>query len=189
MSEIQFDIVADNRPNNLPSAEEIIRQCRVAALANAADSTYYLRGIPLVDERENDIPRTWVKFGSPSIMAEARTQNYVAQVVNGDGAAPVRVPYVYLSFTSKDTGYIVMEYIDGVICRNADVRLVAAAVQFLINIRGPTAQPGPIGGGLICHDFFIDRKSSLTYSSVGMLENHINGVSPSSHSASDNYRG
>jgi hypothetical protein len=76
-----------------------------------------------------------------------------------------------------------MEFIDGVICSDADARLVAAAVQFLVTIRGPTTQPGPIDGGPICHDFFIDRESSVTYSSVGLLEKHINGVSFPLHSA------
>jgi hypothetical protein len=110
-------------------------------------------------------------------MAEARTQNYVAQIVNGDAAAGVRVPYVYLFFMSRHWGFIVMEFIDGVICKNANAKLVAAAVQSLITIRAPTAQPGPIGGGPICHDFFIDRESSVTYSSVELLEKHINGMS------------
>jgi hypothetical protein len=183
-SKIEFDIVADNRPNSLLSTEEIIQQCRARALANAANSTSDIRGLPLVDESKDGTPCAWVKFGPPTIMAEARTQNYVAQAVNGDATAPVRVPYVYLSFTSHDWGYIVMEYIDGVICSHADARLIAAAVQFLVNVRAPTAQPGPIGGGPICHDFFIDRESSLTYSSVRMLENHVNGVECSPHSAS-----
>ncbi|TFK50790.1 hypothetical protein OE88DRAFT_1735546 [Heliocybe sulcata] len=45
---------------------------------------------------------------------------------------------------SKRMGYIVMEFIEGVVCSTADARLVAPAVQFLITIKGPTAQPGPI---------------------------------------------
>ncbi|KDQ57418.1 hypothetical protein JAAARDRAFT_78615 [Jaapia argillacea MUCL 33604] len=177
MSNIKFDIVVDNKPNSLPSAEEIIQQCRTHALANAANSTSYKRGVSLVDESKDGAPYAWVKYGRSITMAEARTQHYVAQVVNGDDdAAVVRVPYVYLSFESHGRGYIVMEFIDGVICSDADAKLVAAAVQFLATIRGPTTQPGPIGGGPICHDFFIERESSLTYSSVGLLEKHINGI-------------
>lgn len=184
MSKIEFDIVADKKPNSLPSAEEIIQQCRTRALANrdAANSTSDIRGLSLVDEYKDGTPCAWVKFGPSVTMAKARTQNYVAQVVNGDAAAAaaaavVRVPYVYLSFESHGWGYIVMEFIDGVICSKADARLVAAAVQFLVTIRGPTSQPDPIGGGPICHDFFIERGSSVTYSSVGLLKKHINGVS------------
>jgi hypothetical protein len=131
MSKMKLDIVADNKPNNLPSAEEIIQQCKTCALANAANSTSDKRGVSLVDESKDGAACAWVKFGPCITMAEARTQHYVAQVVNGDDAAAVRVPYICLSFESHGWGYIVMESIDGVICSDADARLVAAAVQFL----------------------------------------------------------
>jgi hypothetical protein len=76
-----------------------------------------------------------------------------------------------------------MELIEGEICSDADASFVAAAVQFLITIKGLTERPGPIGGGPVCHDFFIERESSVTYSSVDLLESHINGVSSRLHSA------
>ena len=70
-----------------------------------------------------------------------------------------------------------MEYIDGQICGASDFALVAAAVQSLIAIPSPTSAPGPVGGGLIEHPFFIERKSSIWYESVKELGDHINGVS------------
>ena len=70
-----------------------------------------------------------------------------------------------------------MEYIDGQICGDSDVALVAAAVQSLITIPSPTSAPGPVGGGVIEHPFFIERTSSIWYESFEELENHINGVS------------
>lgn len=87
MSKIKLDIVADNKPNNLPSAEEIIQQCKTCALANAANSTSDKCGVSLVDESKDGAACVWVKFGPSITMAEARTQQYVAQVVNGDDAA------------------------------------------------------------------------------------------------------
>ena len=49
--------------------------------------------------------------------------------------------------------------------------------QSLITVQGPTAEPGPAGGGPIEHRFFVECKSSITYRSVDELEGHINGVS------------
>ena len=62
------------------------------------------------------------------------------------------------------------------ICDDSDARLVADAVESLITIQGPTAEPGPVGGGPIVHRFFMDWQSSVTYKSVDLLEKHLNGV-------------
>ena len=186
MPRITFDFIANNKPDNLPSAEQIIRRC---AEANAVNFRTGLSGVALVGSSQNDAPYAWVKYGRSITMAEARTQQYVAQVVNSNDAAPVRIPAVYCSFESNSRGYIVMELIEGEICSDADAGLVAAAVQFLITIKGPTEQPGPIGGGPICHNFFVDRESSVTYSSVDLLEKHINGVSGRLHSPPLLHRG
>ncbi len=70
-----------------------------------------------------------------------------------------------------------MEYIDGSICDDSDVELVAAAVQSLISIQGPTTAPGPVGGGPIWHCFFLDWESPVVFDSVKLLEKHVNGVS------------
>ena len=89
----------------------------------------------------------------------------------------MRAPRVYLAFTWGDFGYIVSEYIDGQMCGKSDIPLVAAAVQSLITIPSPSSIPGPVGGGLIEHPFFIERTSSIPYESVKELQDHINGVS------------
>ncbi|KAF8154869.1 hypothetical protein B0H34DRAFT_541279 [Crassisporium funariophilum] len=173
MSGICFDIIANDKWDNLASAEEIIQRCKEA---NAVNFKVNLRGVALVDGAKDNIPYAWVKYGRSVSMSEARTQHYVAEAVNSIVAAPVRIPAVYCSFRANGKGYIVMEYIEGEICSDKDATLVAAAVQCLITIRAPTEQPGPIGGGPICHDFFPDRESSATYSSVALLEKHINGI-------------
>jgi hypothetical protein len=110
-------------------------------------------------------------------MGEALTQHFVGQAINGEADAAVRVPCVYLAFRSGNYGYIVMEYIDGSTCDDSDAKLVAAAVRSLIAVRGPSAKPGPVGGGPIGHRFFVEWKSSRTYDSVQELEQHLNGVS------------
>ena len=74
-------------------------------------------------------------------------------------------------------GHIVMEYVDAPDCDTNDVQLVARAVQKLISIRGPTAAPGPVGGGPIVHSFFVGWESNVTYNTVEQLEEHINNVS------------
>jgi hypothetical protein len=165
MVQIDFDFVAENKPHNLPSAEVIIQQCntrRAQAKAANPNPNVDIRGVSLLDESNGGAAYAWVKVAPSVSMAEARTQHYIAQVVNGNADAAVRVPYVYLSFESRGWGYIVMEFIDGVTCGNADASLVAAAVTSLINIQAPTVVPGPVGGGHIYHNFFIDRESSVS---------------------------
>jgi hypothetical protein len=176
MSQIELVIDTDNKPVNLLGPEAIVQQCR-----DANSDSNNLRGVPLVD-KSHGAPYAWVKYGWSTTMGEALTQDFVGKAINGNPDAAVRVPRVYLAFQSSDYGYIVMEYIDGSICDNSDAKLVAAAVQSLIAIRGPTAKPGPVGGGPITHRFFVEGKSSMTYHSVQELEQHINGVSVSTSS-------
>jgi hypothetical protein len=173
MSQIELVIDADSKPVNLLDPEAIVQQCRDAAQSSDANN---LRGIPLVD-KSRGAPYAWVKYGRSITMSEALTQDFVGQTVNGKADTAVCVPSVYLAFRSGNYGYIAMEYIDGSICDDSDAKLVAAAVQSLITIRGPTAEPGPVGGGPITHRFFVEWKSPMTYHSVQELEQHINGVS------------
>ena len=86
----------------------------------------------------------------------------------------MRIPKVYLAFEHCGFGYIVMEYIDGPACDDSDVLQVAAAVECLICVEGPAPA---VGGGHITHRFFVEWKSSLTYNTVQVLEDHVNGVS------------
>jgi hypothetical protein len=178
MLQINYHIVANSKPDNLPSAELIVQSCR-RAWASVANSTAHLTGIPLVDESQAQATCAWVKFGQSVSLPEAQTQHYVAQAVNGNVGAAVRVPSVYLAFECENWVFIVMEFIDGQGCHRADAHLVADAVRSLFAIRAPAHQttPGPVGGGLICHDFFYDRESSVPYGSVDLLQRHINNVS------------
>lgn len=54
-------------------------------------------------------------------------------------------------------------------CDNSDIPLVAAAVKALINIPSPDPRPGPVGGDLIEHPFFDERRSSIEYESIEEL--------------------
>lgn len=167
---IELFIDAINKPYNLPDPEGIIQQCRDARSNPANSRSNKDRGVPLVDKS------AWVKYGRSIDMGEALTQDFVAKALERIPNAAVRVPLVYLAFRRGGIGYIVMEYIDGSICDHSDVNLVAAAVQSLIQIKAPNAEPGPVGGGEIGHRFFVDWKSSLTYNSVQGLEKHINSI-------------
>ena len=91
-------------------------------------------------------------------MGEALTQDWVGQVLNVSPDAAVRIPKVYHAFEHGALGYIVMKYIDGSGCDDFDALQVAAAVESLIHVKGPTTAPGPVGGGPITHRF-LDRKS------------------------------
>ncbi|CAA7265745.1 unnamed protein product [Cyclocybe aegerita] len=145
-------------------------------MAKAANPTSDIRGVSLVDG--SGATYAWVKFGATITMAEGRTQNYVAQVVNSSVNAPVRIPSVYLTFEWDDWGFIAMEFVDGITpeYNERDIAAIAAAVQFLVDIKGPDLVPGPIGGGPIRHPFFLDRESAVSYSSVDWLQQHINNI-------------
>jgi hypothetical protein len=147
------------------------------ALAKAADPGGDIRGVSLVDSAGQ--PYAWLKFGSNVTMAEARTQHYVAQVVNGNASAPVRVPYVYLAFKLGVLGVIVMECVDGdaPTFSDRDLADAAAAVQFLANIKAPNLVPGPINGGQVQHPFFRDGESPVPYPTVDWLQLHVNNAS------------
>ena len=91
-------------------------------------------------------------------MGEARTQVFVAEIVNSDTARVVRVPCVFFAFRHKDIGYIVMEYIHGRDCSPDDASEIALAVKRLLFISGPTL-------------------------SVIELQEHMNNVSSALHSS------
>ena len=90
----------------------------------------------------------------------------------------IPVPRVRRVVRRKWDFLVVMDYIDGALCEASDAPRVAAAVQALTTIPAPPeqVQPGPVGGGLINHRFFIDWESSVAYESVGSLQKHFNGV-------------
>ena len=161
-------ILAKDMPVTLPQADSIVELCKAAG--------YEHTGLVIRDESQG-VPVAWVKYGNNVTMGEARTQAYVAGVVNANPDVKVRVAEVYLAFQHGRFGYIVMEYIPGRQCTSADAPQVAAVVKYLATIKGPTLVPGPVGGGPIGHSFFIDCESDIAYESVQHLEAHVNGVS------------
>jgi len=101
------------------------------------------------------------------------TQNFVAKVLQENANPAVRALPVYLAFQWGNYCYIVMEYIEGIICDHSDVGLVIAALKSLVAIN---LKPGPISGGLIRHPFFVERESSIEYESAKELGDHINNI-------------
>jgi hypothetical protein len=176
-STIDVFIDDENKPANIPKYEMIMTQSfDLRPRQITAINTSGVR-ITLDKRSENEVSDIWVKFGRDITMGEAETQRFVAQDLENNNIAVVRAPRVYLAFTWCGFGFIVTEYINGQMCGDSDIPLVAAAVQHLITIRSPSPTPGPVGGGLIEHPFFIERTSSIQYESVEELEAHINGVS------------
>jgi hypothetical protein len=165
-----------DKPANIPKYETIIDQC--FNLGPRQVTAINVSGVRItLDKRsDNDVSDIWVKHGCAITMAEAKTQSFVAQYLEDNDIPVVRAPRVYLAFMWGACGYIVSEYIDGQICGDSDVPLVAAAVQSLITIPSSSSIPGPVGGGLIEHPFFVERTSSIWYESVKELQDHVNGV-------------
>jgi len=168
MSKVRLVIDFDTKPASLPSLDEIIQKSQEAPNSDK-------RTFPLFDE-VSGVACAFVKRGRSIKMGEAFMQDLVTKTFNDKPDAALRAPLIYLAFEYLGIGFIVMEHIEGLICTDADVELVAAAVNSLINIKGSTLEPGPIGGGNIPHPFFMDWESSIEYKSVKDLENHINGV-------------
>ncbi|KAH8826248.1 hypothetical protein DL96DRAFT_1607559 [Flagelloscypha sp. PMI_526] len=175
-SQVKVFINDEGKPANLPNYETIIKQC--PELLPQQTTAVNVSGVRIALEKKSelDVNNIWVKFGWGIHMSEAKTQRFVTEYLQDNDISVVRAPRVYLAFMWGVLGYIVMEYIDGDICKNSDITLVAPAVQALIDIPSPSLTPGPIGGGRIEHPFFIDRMSSIWYESVEELQGHVNGI-------------
>ncbi|CAA7264995.1 unnamed protein product [Cyclocybe aegerita] len=175
-SKVKVFVNDEGKPANIPDYETIITQSSNLRRRQATATNINGVRIALDKMSDLDVSNIWVKFGRTITMGEANTQRFVAQYLQANNIPAVRAPRVYLAFTWGVFGYIVTEYIDGQTCDNSDITLVAAAVQALINIPSPSLTPGPVGGGLIEHPFFYDRKSSIQYESVEELQDHVNGI-------------
>jgi hypothetical protein len=166
-----------NVPTGFPSHDDIVNLC--------AEAGFNRNGVRI---RVAGKPRFWVKYGDDFLIrGEGRTQAHVAGIVNANPASVFHVPEVYLGFSREGDGYIVMDFVQGTTLAQLkspkgnyykeDIKAVAAAVQQLIDIKMPAGTaPGPVGGGLIGHDFFVDCLSALKYPTVGHLEAQINEV-------------
>ncbi len=172
-------ITASQLPSRLPSPLEIVHYCQNAA--------YTMHGTAW---SSTAAPTVWIKWGIGVRMSEARTQDYVAEIVNTASDTAVRIPRVHLAFMYEGCGYIVMEYVAGATAQqllqkpaitleecNRIYKAVAAAVKQLVEIHvSVDTPPGPVGGGLIGHPCFHDRESDVKYDSVEALEAHFNNV-------------
>lgn len=166
-----------NVAEDLPTHDDIVNWC-----AKAGSNR---NGVCI---RAAGKPRFWVKYGKDFVIrSEGRTQAYVAEIVNANPASIFRVPKVHLGFSRRKRGYIVMDFVQGTTFAQRkspkgnyykdDIEAVAAAFRQLTNIKMPAGTaPGPVGGGLIGHDFFVDCLSALKYPTVGHLEAQINEV-------------
>jgi hypothetical protein len=146
-----FTVLAEAVPANLPPPEQIVALCKAAG--------YDKNGIAYTDPSSGAI-LAWFKYGPNITMDEAFTQAWVANHLNAEPDAGVKVPSVYMAFTSPHSlcsiGHIVMEYIDAADCKHSDYRQVARAVNTLIRVKGPSSAPGHLGGGAVVHNFFFD---------------------------------
>lgn len=165
-----------DKPANIPGYETIIQQCRILRPLQA--TAININGVRITLEKtsDNEVGNIWVKFGGGITVGEAKTQDFVAKYLEDNDNSAVRAPRVYVAFTWGRFCYIVMEYIEGRMCNNSDISLIAAAVKSLIAIPSPSLTPGPVGGGTIEHPFFVDQRSSISYKSVDDLQAHINGI-------------
>ena len=134
-------------------------------------------GIPLIETTCSNITYAWVKYSTFIGRGKAQTQQLVAKIMNGDSGYAVWVPIIYLVFQWDEYIFIIMEYIQGSICNDSNILLVTSAILAMIQIKAPTAEPGPQGSSLIEHPFFIKKMASVMYKSVDLLEQHVNGVS------------
>ncbi len=152
-SKVDVFINDEKKPANILSYETIITQCFDLGPHQATATNISGVRITLDKRFDNEVSNIWVKFGRNITMGEAKTQRFVAQYLEANDNPAVRALRVYIAFTWDDFSFIVAEYIDGQICGDSDIALVAAAVQSLITISSPSSTPGPVGGGLIEHPF------------------------------------
>jgi len=71
-----------------------------------------------------------------------------------------------------------MQNIDAPDCGEGDRQLVIMAVQTLISVKGPSSAPGPVGGGRVIHNFFMEWTSPITYETVNEPQQHIDRAAP-----------
>ncbi len=89
-------------PKDLPTLDDIVKSC--------ASTGFNRNGVSI---KVAGKPRFWVKYGLSVSRGEGLTRAHVAGIVNADPVRVVRVPEVYLVFSRKRWGYIVMEVVEG----------------------------------------------------------------------------
>lgn len=161
-------------PANLPPPEQIVALCEEAGYNGVG-------GIAFADPSSGAV-LAWFKYGPNVTMDEASTQAWVAEHLNAKPEAGVKVPRVYMAFTSTHPfctiGYIIMEHIAAPDCKGTDYERVARAVDTLVHIKAPSSVPGHFNGGAAVHNIFLDwGESGIKYETSKELQDHVNGVS------------
>ena len=116
-----FIILSGVVPANLssPDSEQIVVLCK-----NVGDK---ISGFPFADPSSGTL-LAWFKYGPNVVMDEALTQAWVAEHLETKPEIGVKVPRVYMTFTSAhsfcDIGYIIIEYMDAPDCKNRGCALV-----------------------------------------------------------------
>ena len=149
-SKVKINLWIDNeRSQEMPSPEDIVQICHEHDVQqmNAPRTDFPKRGFPLKSKNGSEI--AWVKHGRSIYLPEAVMQSYLHAKFKDDTTLKVRAPAVYLAFDDRSCGYIVMEFIRGVHCQRSDAKLVATAVQAIIDISIETGAPRPLPQGLI----------------------------------------
>jgi hypothetical protein len=166
MADIPLSVKNSNLPAWLPTPGDVVLKCKNHGYG---PSTVIMHS---PDRSE----AAFVKYGPMVGMGEARTQNYIVNIVNSDKDVVVLVPRVHYAFRHEGTGYILMQYVDGNDCNQSDYEAIVLAVNRLRSIPSPTTSPGPVGGGPVSHRFFDEHQSSIQYSSAKELQQHVNNV-------------
>ncbi|KAJ3515882.1 hypothetical protein NLJ89_g1490 [Agrocybe chaxingu] len=168
--------IDNERPRDLPSPEDIVQICQDhdKEQANAPLTDFPKQGFPLKSKNGTEI--AWVKHGRDIDLPEAMMQSYLSAKFKGDATLKVCAPAVHLAFEDGSYGYMVMELVRGVPCQCSDARLVATAVQAVIDISITSGAPGPFAKGLIRHPFYVDWKAPRPYNSVDDLQNYLNDI-------------
>lgn len=111
----------------------------------------------------------FIKYGSHFDLSEAHARRFFCDSVSPLQAHTVHIPEIYHAFKHDRTTYIVMEYVD--FDRFADQAQKAEKVgQLLAAEMPPDARLGPVGGGVVHHEFFPESEAPYQFDPVQELE-------------------
>ncbi|KAK0497575.1 hypothetical protein EDD18DRAFT_1162964 [Armillaria luteobubalina] len=167
MVDIQLAVEDPNSPTWLPTPHAVVTKCHQHGPGPSGFVEY---SPDFVDPFPDCTKSAWIKYGPSIAMGEARTQDFIANIVNSDKDCVVRVPHVYFAFRYDRIGYIIMQHIHGRDCNEDDFNEISRAVKRLLSIQSETKSPGPVRGGPVAHRFFADHRPDIRYNSVGELQ-------------------
>ncbi|KAK0207369.1 hypothetical protein IW262DRAFT_1443504 [Armillaria fumosa] len=173
MADIQLAVEDPNSPTWLPAPHAVVTKCRQHGPGPSGFVEY---SPDFVEPSPDCTELAWIKYVPRIAMGEARTQAFIANIVNSDKDCVVRVPHVYFAFRYKRIGYIIMQHIHGHDCNEDNLNEIARAVKRLLSIKSETRSPGPVRGGPVAHRFFADHQSDIRYNSVSELQEHVNNI-------------